>query len=383
MSITHVESLTSALSGNVPVSVYGRNFGVSDSDPVVFIGPSACTSTFYFSDSVAMCIVPPGGGLQLPVTVSIGGQHLAASSTFFDYESPVVSSVTPSVGPSYGGIVLTVAGSGFGTSADGAAVFVGDEPCEASSWVSDTQLLCVSPRISLAPSSAGEETDNSGIDGLAVTVRVFNQSSRSSATFVSSAEEVSPTEFNPGFGHPAKQKRGPFYVSVAYILAIALAAAVLLLGRHLMKRPTPSSLLSSYTGVRTFVFALPPAARSLYRPRTYTFFSSSSQVSLEESDTGFPLRAPDEWSSQVRRVMHFLGGVACQAHSVCSLKQVGACGAKHGHQRKRLLAASWVERRRRGMGETADTLQPTWMWTTRSTPSNSCSGARMRACETS
>jgi hypothetical protein len=231
--------------------VFGRNFGQTDSDPVVFIGPSACTSSFYFSDSVAMCIVPPGGGLHSPVTVSIGGQHVLTSSAFFDYESPVVLSVTPTVGPSYGGSVLTVTGSGFGTSADDATVFVGEQPCEASSWVSDSQMLCVSPRIDVSSSGLGEEAaGDAGAEGLAVTVRVFNQSSRSSATFVSSNEDVSRTEFNPGFGQPVKQKRGPFYVSVAYILAIALAAGVLLLGRHLMKRPAPSSLLSSYTGVR-------------------------------------------------------------------------------------------------------------------------------------
>jgi hypothetical protein len=173
---------------------------------------------------------------------------MLTSSAFFDYESPVVSSVTPSVGPSYGGSVLTVTGSGFGTSADDATVFVGEEPCEASSWVSDSQMLCVSPRIDVSSSSTSDEP-SLNVDGLAVTVHVFNQSSRSSATFVSSADDVSPTEFNPGFGHPVKQKRGPFYVSVAYILAIALAGGVLLLGRHLMKRPPPSSLLSSYTGV--------------------------------------------------------------------------------------------------------------------------------------
>lgn len=231
--------------------MFGRNFGETDADPVVYIGRSACTSTFYFSDSVAMCVLPPGGGRSLAVTVSIGGQHVLASAATFDYESPMVSSVTPSIGPSYGGSVLTVTGSGFGSSADGATVFVGNEPCEASSWISDTQMLCVSPRIDLATSSSSEDVDSSDVDGLAVTVRVFNQSSRSSATFVSSAEDVSPTEFNPGFGHPPNRKRGPFYVSVAYILAIALAAAVLLLGRHLMRRPAPSSLLSSYTGVRT------------------------------------------------------------------------------------------------------------------------------------
>jgi hypothetical protein len=250
--------------GNVPVSVYGRNFGHSDADPTVFIGRSACSSTFYFSDELIMCIVPPGGGLHLPVTVSVGAQHVLTSAAVFDYESPIVASITPSVGPSYGGSVITVTGSGFGTSADGATVYVGNEPCEASSWVSDSQMLCVSPRIALEASSSAEETDSSAGEGLAVTVHVFNQSSRSSATFVPSADEVSQTEINPGFGHPGKQKRGPFYVSVAYILAIALAAAVLLLGRHLMKRPAASSLLSSYTGVSASAFhpdvpSLPPA----------------------------------------------------------------------------------------------------------------------------
>jgi hypothetical protein len=295
------------------VSVYGRNFGATDADPVVFIGPSACTSTFYFSDSVVMCIVPPGGGLRLPVTVSVGGQRLLSSGSLFDYESPDVSSVTPSVGPSYGGSVLTVVGSGFGTSADGATVYVGDQPCEASSWVSDTEMLCVSPRVVLSSSSAGEETYNGDVDGLAVTVHVFNQSSRSSATFVSSAEDVSPTEFNPGFGHPAKQKRGPFYVSVAYILAIALAVAVLLLGRHLMKRPSHSSLLSSYTGVtylsplRCFRFSF--SFFSLFHPHISPFFV---QVSLEDSDAGFPLRAPDEWSAQVAALAHSLAVAGSQ-----------------------------------------------------------------------
>jgi len=328
-----------------------------------------------------MCVLPPGGGRSLPVTVSIGGQHLLSSSATFDYESPVVSSVTPSVGPSYGGSVLTVTGSGFGTSADGATVFVGDEPCEASSWISDTQILCVSPRTELATGSAGDDVDSSGVDGLSVTVRVFNQSSRSSATFVSSAEDISPTEYNPGFGHPPNRKRGPFYVSVAYILAIALAVAVLLLGRHLMKRPAPSSLLSSYTGVRTLQSAPPFTAR-------YPFLSSASDLCTSGVAGG-----ERGWlsSSGAQRVE--LSGLT-PALAVATVTQLTRCSSLRwelgcftvrGRQRKRSSAAPWAVHSHRAMGGSLLFLQPTRTSTStaRRRRRSRCSGAQIGASRAS
>ena len=341
------------------MSVYGRNFGHTDADPIVFIGRSACTSTFYFSDSIIMCIVPPGGGLRLPVTVSVGAQHALASQAVFDYESPVVTSVTPSIGPSYGGSVLTVFGSGFGSSADGAAVFVGGEVCEASSWVSDTQMLCVSPRLALQSSSEAEEEASGGAGaGLAVTVHVFNQTSRSSAAFEASAEAVSPTEFNPGFGHPSKQKRGPFYVSVAYILAIALAVAALLLGRHLLRRPAPSSMLSSYTGVRAsarvvtsslihimHISSPPPSApplslRCRCRSRTAT------PASLFVLPTSGRRRSCASWPD-----------LRSRASRVSRRTRAAGCCAARGCRRKLLPAECWGARGRRDTGGLPRSLQ--------------------------
>ena len=54
----------------------------------------------------------------------------------WSYDTPVVSSVASTNGPSTGGVSLTLSGAGFGVSGYSASARAGGTACESSSWVS-------------------------------------------------------------------------------------------------------------------------------------------------------------------------------------------------------------------------------------------------------
>ena len=83
---------------------------------------------------------------QVTAGVSNGtaAQCANISGQTFNYDPPFLRTVVPSVGPRWGGRMVTLLGADFGpgSAEDGLAAFMGTGRCE-STWVSDGEVTCV------------------------------------------------------------------------------------------------------------------------------------------------------------------------------------------------------------------------------------------------
>ena len=69
----------------------------------------------------------------------------AVLGLFFEYDPPVVTSISTDHGSIAGGLAITVTGYGFGMADTQPAVSIGLSPCEEDSWISDTSMRCTTP----------------------------------------------------------------------------------------------------------------------------------------------------------------------------------------------------------------------------------------------
>jgi len=146
-------------SGGTALTLTGSNFGLT---PTVVVGGRNCPVTVH-THTQAVCMLPEGQGKDLEVLLTAGGQF--SNIQLFSYAAPSVTSVSPSSGPTEGGILLTIRGSSFGTSPT-ASVGANDCPVETHSH---TEVACRLP--------AGVGTN------LAVEVEAAGQTSNASVRF--------------------------------------------------------------------------------------------------------------------------------------------------------------------------------------------------------
>ena len=125
--------------GGTTVTVTGTNFvpGVT-----VDFGSVPGTSVVVDSPTQLTLVSPPGSG-TVDVTVGNGnGISPTSVNDLFAYGPPVVTALTPNVGPSAGGTSVVVTGSGF---LPGATVSFGSTPAASVTFNSGTSLTVVSP----------------------------------------------------------------------------------------------------------------------------------------------------------------------------------------------------------------------------------------------
>jgi hypothetical protein len=108
-TVASVSPATASTAGGLNLLVVGSNFGQSGN---VTVGGKACVISIYQS-SLIQCASPEGYGQNKPVVVYAVDQS-SQSAVYFSYSSPVISSVSPSAGPTNGGIAITISGSNFG-----------------------------------------------------------------------------------------------------------------------------------------------------------------------------------------------------------------------------------------------------------------------------
>jgi len=111
-----IDPPTAATSGNILLTLGGSNFGQSGS---IQIGGQTCTTQSpgtSWSFSKIVCLLPPGQGANLNVTLVVAGQS-PATAPKFSYLPPSVSNVVPPSGSTVGGQSVTLYGSNFGLSA--------------------------------------------------------------------------------------------------------------------------------------------------------------------------------------------------------------------------------------------------------------------------
>jgi hypothetical protein len=173
---------TGALDGGTRVVVQGLNFGLTDSHPVAYVGPTRCTRTEWTDDAAVMCVTPAwGNGPTInPVTVRVDGQtsaeNVASAFQYGSRGSPVITALAWTRAPTEGGFTVTLFGSKFEDNHAEAyvgryvtppevAISVADKQdngnpaggppeapkpvpmgsCRRTQWISESKVLCVAP----------------------------------------------------------------------------------------------------------------------------------------------------------------------------------------------------------------------------------------------
>src|SRR5205085_167554 len=105
----------------------------------VTVGGKDCPVTSHQQTAVE-CTLPAGTGAAVDVVLKRGGTPTAAKP--FSYLPPNIGTITPSAIATKGGVLLTISGQNFGSSA--ARVDVGTAACPISSQT-DSEIICASP----------------------------------------------------------------------------------------------------------------------------------------------------------------------------------------------------------------------------------------------
>jgi hypothetical protein len=140
-------------SGGDYISIFGTGFNSLDGDPEIAFGRFGCYQSQVVSASELVCRLPAGVGSALRPSVSFPGQPiiLGPANIFFSYNAPMVTSVTPSKGSVLGGDMITMSGSNFGNGLSDVQGYVGDNVCLESSYVSESEITCLTPHGSSHP----------------------------------------------------------------------------------------------------------------------------------------------------------------------------------------------------------------------------------------
>lgn len=109
-TVTNIAPASGPTAGGVLLTILGEDFGAMPGSVSVG-GVSAQPSQW--SHVRIEAPLPPGVGLNKPVVVTTtSGQ--SNQNVVFDYDAPALSSVTPTSGPTSGGVLLTIHGTNFG-----------------------------------------------------------------------------------------------------------------------------------------------------------------------------------------------------------------------------------------------------------------------------
>ena len=120
--INSVSPNTSATSGGQQVTIYGDNFeyiGTPANDGTektakVLIGGAECTNVVFNGDSLT-CTTSANASGAADIVI-YNGKRSATKSGLFEYDTPIVGSVTPSSGPTAGGQEITIPVTGISAS---------------------------------------------------------------------------------------------------------------------------------------------------------------------------------------------------------------------------------------------------------------------------
>lgn len=142
--VSGINPTEGSTTGSYLLTIMGSNFGLK---PMVSIASLACNVTKSTHNDI-VCLMSPGEGANLPITVSVGGQTNANSSVTFAFQPASITSLSHKSVLAGGGTLLTINGKFFGVSARSlpgkVSVVNAKDECVVTAW-EDTKIVCKTP----------------------------------------------------------------------------------------------------------------------------------------------------------------------------------------------------------------------------------------------
>jgi autotransporter-associated beta strand protein len=150
-AVTGVSPNVGPYEGGTTVAIAGSNLANATA---VDFGNSPATSFGYYANGILWATSPGHAAVEVDVTVvTAGGTSPTGSSDkfYYQYETPIVSKVSPSTGAASGGTMVTITGEYLLSTQQ---VFFGSVPATSYQVLSDTQIMATCP-----PGTAGSQVD--------------------------------------------------------------------------------------------------------------------------------------------------------------------------------------------------------------------------------
>jgi hypothetical protein len=133
-------------SGEQTITVTGSHFGIKNPGALLTasVGRTTCSETIWVSPTSLTCKLRPGVGSS-DVTVNLGGGERGIKRAF-TYNAPTVDAWPVYGGPQAGGVLLTVTGTNFGSSAGlgSSGIFFDGADSPVVQWMSSTRIVIAS-----------------------------------------------------------------------------------------------------------------------------------------------------------------------------------------------------------------------------------------------
>jgi len=131
-----------AQSGGETVTIWGTNFGPSDTTPNFAVGGTTCAKTQWVTETSVSCYVGGGVGVGLAVTANIQAM-IGTLPMIFSWDAPVLTLLNDRNGPTTAGSAVTLVGKNFGMySGHQPVAAIKDSVCSENTWISYTSVLC-------------------------------------------------------------------------------------------------------------------------------------------------------------------------------------------------------------------------------------------------
>jgi hypothetical protein len=132
--------------GSVLITVMGSAFPTWSTSAAARVGGTVAEHSIWLSESKILCRSGAGVGIQLRTVISVYVASVSTVSDTFTYDRPKLQSVYPLNGPNIGFLSLTISGMGFGNADYSPRARVGETTCKSVTYISETSLVCSSPR---------------------------------------------------------------------------------------------------------------------------------------------------------------------------------------------------------------------------------------------
>jgi hypothetical protein len=138
-TVSNVSVSGGSVAGNTSVVITGANF---QAGAAVAFGGTPGVNVTIVSPSTITATTPAHAAGVVDITVTNPTGRVGTLAHAFTFLAPTIASISPAIGPTDGGVAITITGANF---APGAAVTIGGQPASSVSVASATQITCTTP----------------------------------------------------------------------------------------------------------------------------------------------------------------------------------------------------------------------------------------------